>query len=100
MVFLTKHGKSWSDGSKRNAVTGECRKLLKKLGIDRPGLGFYALRHTFQTIGEQRRDLVAVQSIMGHAPASNDMSSLYREEMTNDRLRAVTDHIRSWLFNV
>jgi len=98
-VFITKYGMNWSDGTRRNPITSECGKLLRQLGINRPGLGFYALRHTFQTIGEECRDLVAVRSIMGHAPPSNDMSSLYREKMTDDRLRAVTDHIRGWLFD-
>jgi len=97
LVFLTKHGKSWSDG-RRVPITHEFTKLLNQLDIKRPGLNFYALRHTFQTIGEQRQDLVAVQSIMGHAPASNDMSSVYREEVDDDRLQAVTGHIRNWLF--
>jgi len=97
LVFLTKHGKRWSAG-RRVPITHEFTKLLNQLDIKRPGLNFYALRHTFQTIGEQRQDLVAVQSIMGHAPASNDMSSVYREEVGDDRLQAVTGHIRSWLF--
>jgi len=99
LVFITKYGMNWSDGTRRNPITSECGKLLRQLGLNRPGLGFYALRHTFQTIGEECRDLVAVRSIMGHAPPSNDMSSLYREKMTDDRLRAVTDHIRGWLFD-
>ena len=97
-VFITKYGLNWSDDRRRVPITGEFAKLLKKLNIKRPGLNFYALGHTFQTIGERCRDHVAVMSIMGHAPASNDMSSVYREEVDDDRLRAVTDHVRSWLF--
>jgi len=97
LVFITKYGMNWSDGTRRNPISAECGKLLRQLKMKRPGLGFYALRHTFQTIGEECRDLVAVRAIMGHAPPSNDMSSLYREKMTDDRLQAVTDHIRSWL---
>jgi len=98
LVFITKYGMNWSDGTRRNPISSECGKLLRQLRMKRPGLGFYALRHTFQTIGEECRDLVAVRSIMGHAPPSNDMSSLYREKMTDDRLQAVTGHVRSWLF--
>jgi hypothetical protein len=35
---------------------------------------------------------------MGHAPKSDDMSAVYRERIGNDRLKAVTDHVREWLF--
>jgi integrase len=59
---------------------------------------FYDLRRTFQTIAEGAHDLVAVQSIMGHAPASADMSAVYRQRVDDDRLRAVSDHVRAWLF--
>lgn len=65
----------------------------------RPGLSFYAFRHTFQTIGEKRRDKDAVRAILGHAEAAHDMSAVYNEEPVDDeRLRAVTDYVRAWLF--
>ena len=36
---------------------------------------------------------------MGHAESSNDMSAVYNEEApSDDRLRAVTDYVRAWLF--
>ena len=35
---------------------------------------------------------------MGHAEAGNDMSAVYREGVDDDRLKAVTDHVRQWLF--
>ena len=98
-VFITRYGLNWSDGRQRAPISVEFAKFLERLDIKRPGLNFYALRHTFQTIGERSRDHVAVMAIMGHAPPNSDMSSLYREEMTDDRLQAVTDHIRGWLFD-
>jgi integrase len=74
-------------------------KVLKALKIHRKGLGFYALRHTFQTIGEKSRDKDAVRAIMGHAEASNDMSAVCNEEPVDDaRLQAVVDYMRAWLF--
>lgn len=66
--------------------------------LHRVGLGFYALRHTFETIGGDSRDQVAVDAIMGHAPASGDMSATYRERIDDDRLQAVTEHVRKWLW--
>ena len=33
---------------------------------------------------------------MGHV--RDDMASLYRERISDDRLRAVVQHVRNWLF--
>lgn len=75
-------------------------KLLKELELHRPGLGFYALRHTFQTVAEKTRDKDAVRAIMGHAESATDMSTHYSEEPVDDsRLRAATDFVHSWLFS-
>jgi len=57
---------------------------------------FYALRHTFETIGGEAKDQVAVDYIMGHA--RDDMASVYRERISDERLKAITDHVRQWLF--
>jgi integrase len=62
------------------------------------GRTFYDLRRTFQTIAEGAHDMVAIQSIMGHAPASGDMSAVYRQGVSDDRLREVVEHVRAWLF--
>ena len=35
---------------------------------------------------------------MGHAPHSNEMSAVYRERIDDDRLKAVADHVRGWLW--
>ncbi len=75
-------------------------KLLRKLGLHRPGLGFYALRHTFQTVGQKTLDKDAVRYIMGHVDDARDMGAVYNEERPSDeRLREVTDHVRDWLRN-
>jgi hypothetical protein len=42
--------------------------------IYRKGVGLYALRHVFETIGGQSRDQVAVDAIMGHQ--RGDMASI------------------------
>jgi len=79
-------------------VCKEFNKLLVRLKLKRPGLSFYALRQGFETISGGSRDQVAVDAIMGHS--RNDMASIYREEIDDDRLKAVTDHVRQWLFGV
>jgi hypothetical protein len=48
-----------------------------------------AERHTFETIGGESRDQVAVNHIMGHA--DNSMAGVYRERIQR-RLRAVVNN--------
>jgi integrase len=96
LVFLTKYGESWAKSTSDNPISKETAKLLKSLKIERPGLNFYALRHTFETIGGDSRDQVAVDLVMGHE--RNDMASVYRERISDERLKAVADHVRAWLF--
>ena len=96
LVFVTKYGKSWAKDGYDNPVSKEMAKLLNELGIRRPGLNFYALRHTFETVGGEARDQVAVDHVMGHA--REDMASVYRERISDDRLKAVAGHVRAWLY--
>jgi integrase len=112
-VFLTKYGRCWAKDRDDNPIAKEFTKLLKamdaqaekdakQLGVKapeklrRPGLGFYALRHTFETIGGESKDQVAVNHIMGHADSS--MAAVYREHISDGRLLAVTNFVRAWLF--
>jgi len=96
LVFVTKYGASWSKDSFDNPITKEFRKLLDTLKIHRPGLGFYTLRHVFRTIADESRDQPAVNSIMGHSDSS--MAAVYRERISDERLRAVADYVRAWLY--
>jgi integrase len=98
LVFVTKYGQSWFKEDTDNPVSKEMTKLLKELDLHRAGLGFYALRHTFETIGGETDRQTAVDFIMGHAPKGDDMSAVYRERIGDERLRAVTDYVRGWLF--
>jgi len=81
--------------SRVDRVTDAMARLLSKLGLVRPGHTFYSLRHTFETIGGESCDQVAVDAIMGHS--RDDMASVYRERIGDDRLRAVVEHVRTWL---
>jgi len=98
LVFVTRVGGSWAKGIADSPITKETTKLLDELQIRRPGLSFYAIRHTFQTIGDECLDQACVSAVMGHAPNSNDMASVYREGVSDDRLRAVSNHVRGWLW--
>ena len=109
-AFITMHGHRWEkvgvsepdpDTGKivitnNNPVTQEFGKLIKKLGLHRRGLGFYTLRHTFETAAGDSKDQVATNAMMGHI--DDTMASAYRERIDDARLVAVTEHVRKWLF--
>lgn len=101
-VFVTRFGASFvgrSDtGTQIDSVGLEFGKLLRKLKLKSPGLNFYALRHTFETVSSECRDQVATDLIMGHCEDRNDMSAVYREEVSDSRLQTVAEHVHSWLF--
>ena len=92
---MTKYGDGWSKNVADSPVTKETRKLLNKLAIH-GHRNFYALRHTFRTVAHEAKDPAAADHIMGHE--SPHMSSVYRERISDERLKAVTDYVRGWLF--
>jgi integrase len=96
LLFIGRRGESYVGDRKGYRVTQEFRRTCDKAGIQ--GRTFYDLRRTFQTIAEDSRDLVAVQSIMGHAPATGDLSSVYRQRASDERLRDVVNTVRDWLY--
>lgn len=96
LVFLTKYRGSWSKSTSDSPVSKEMAKLLAALKLARPGVSFYALRHTFETVAGESRDQVAVDHVMGHS--RDDMASVYREAISDDRLKAVAEQVRKWLF--
>jgi integrase len=97
LAFLTRQGTPWHKDKGSSPLCFKVGKLLKRLGINgRKGLGFYTLRHVFRTVADESKDQVAVDHIMGHA--RDDMASVYRERISDERLKAVTDHVRAWLF--
>jgi integrase len=99
LVFLQPSGRRWvrnTEKSRTDNVSVQFCELLKRLGMHRDGLGFYTLRHVFRTVADAARDPVATDLIMGHTDPS--MGGNYRERIDDDRLRAVAEHVRAWLF--
>lgn len=98
LVFVTSCHKPWfrEDGKASGAISHEFTKLLQKAAITRPGLSFYRIRHTFQTVSDELGDYLATAKIMGHVDHS--ISGHYRERFPDKRLARVTDHVRHWLF--
>lgn len=95
LLFITYKFGSYHKTKDRNPISAEMRKLLDALGIN-GHRNFYALRHTFETVGGEAKDQVAVDHIMGHA--RDDMASVYRERISDHRLKAVAEHVREWVW--
>lgn len=101
LLFRTKNGRALikiQEGGTRSDRTGKMfREVADAAGVDHPRMGLYWLRHTFQTIGDGARDPIATSSIMGHVDAT--MAGNYRESIEDERLLAVVNHVRAWLFS-
>mgnify|MGYP002127007446 FL=1 len=103
LCFLTSQGRplvwhSLNDGKhcQTNNLTTAFGKVLRKLELSKPGLGFYSLRRTFETVAGATKDQVTVDFIMGHADDS--MAAVYCQRIEDDRLIAVSDYVWNWLF--
>lgn len=108
LVFVTRTGAPW-EGNGRTAkgrvkvdspIANEFAKLVAELKLQQTGRGFYSCRHTFNTIALRTRDREATRLVMGHAEGADDMTAVYNEEAVSDeRLTAVSDYVRAWLFS-
>jgi integrase len=83
-------------GHTKDLVGNRFTNLLKSKKVYRSRLGFYTLRHVFETMAGDAKDQIAVDLIMGHVDGS--MAGHYRERIEDTRLRAVVDHVRKWLW--
>ncbi len=111
-VFVTKRRRPYvalsPAGKPVDSVGLEFGRLARACGVHRRGIGFYSLRHTFQTVADNTRDFPAIDLVMGHvpddgggsAPFAVKMSARYRERIADERLKAVSQYVRTWLFKV
>lgn len=108
LVFVTKYGHRWvrvkapgpkaKESSQAVTVDGvylEFSKVLRTCKIKSGGRGFYALRHTFRTVADEVGDRPAIDLVMGHQDGS-DIATHYVERIGDERLRRVTEHVRTW----
>lgn len=111
LVFLTRHGHPWvrcrewttteedrelTHYTFSDAVGKEFKKILRKQSLDRDNANFYGLRHTFLTVADGAKDKPATDLVMGHVTSGIDAE--YREHIDDDRLLAVANHVRAWLW--
>jgi len=98
LVFLRSgvksRGERYTGRSAKVAV--EFAETCKAAGVS--NRTFYDARRTFQTVGETCQDFPAVSAIMGHVASGQDMSAVYRQRIDDDRLRAVVETVRRWLY--
>lgn len=107
LAFITRHGMAYVRSAEsvsgavvnRDNVAREFKKSLTSAGVKVPdGMGFGKLRHTFRTAADPTRDIHAIRRCMGHE-VGDGAEATYIEDIEHDRLRAVTDAVRAWVFN-
>jgi hypothetical protein len=106
-VFVTRHRLPYvsrnAKGTELDAITTQFRKLMERCGVFKAGLGFYSLRRTCRTIMDETKDFPACDLVMGHiasdvgAPHSVEMADRYRGGISDARMKALADHVRTWL---
>lgn len=100
-LFITKNGLSWvrQEGELRTDSIGtQFAKAKNAAGVARGS--FYDLRRTFRTRAASVRDREAIDFVMGHVANANDMGAVYTQWIEDDRVRAVVNHVRQWLFGL
>lgn len=110
LVFVTRAGRPWvrvrEHGDGRmvaiDSVSTVLRKTAAAAGL--AGLRFYSLRRTFRTVADTLRDQRAIDTIMGHAGGDGGadwqpsaISGAYVEQVSMERLVAVSEHVRGWV---
>ena len=95
-MFLTARGRKCISGNTANPITILVTNAMKAIRLHREGRGPYTLQHVFRTVADAALDRVAIDLIMGHSDSS--MGGQYRERIDDNRLTAVSEHVRHWLF--
>lgn len=96
-LFTTRNGRVYQeDGA--NGIAQAFKRLMVKHGIELEQSGFGKLRATHRTAGDGANDANASKLIMGHALGSSDTEEHYIRGVMDDRIKAVTDFVRNWLF--
>jgi integrase len=92
----TNNGKVFASKWNRRNIAYHFRQLVDGFYV-KDVTEFYSLRRTFETIATTSGVTQAVvDAIMGHVPASDDMSATYRQKIFNEQLLQCSNHVRQW----
>ena len=98
LVFLTRYRHPYTRVTDKGKVIDSLSltfgKRLDACDLKQDGRNFYSLRRTFQTVADELEMGITTKFIMGHA--SDDMSATYRQSVSDDNVRTVCQHVRSW----
>lgn len=94
LLFVYRDGQSWERTSV--PISKRFADARKWAGLKKGD--YYWLRHTFETISGGAKDQVATDLVMGHVDPS--MGDNYRHHIGEDRIKAVCDHVRAWLYEL
>lgn len=95
-LLLTKSGLPWwriEDGTNRDLASAALRAVRIATGTSRT---LYDCRRTFRTVASEVCDLEAINHCMGHEGKGE--GSTYLQGVSDDRIRAVCQHVRAWLY--
>ena len=97
LVFTTCHGQMWTDEDSGYCAIGlEFTKLKTSAKLDRPGVGFASFRHVFRTVADETLDFPAARYVMGHEGDGHAMDAVYREGISDARIKKVCEYVRQW----
>ncbi len=100
-VFHGQLGATLTSRRRNSPIGVGFAKVRKAAKVERganKNLSFYSLRHTFQTVADEALDFIATKVVMGHPLGDGDISNKYRGRISDDRIEAVCEHVRQWLF--
>jgi integrase len=96
LIIHSTTGATFIPAGRHNPISKGFADLATEAKVKRVNLTYYSLRHTYQTVADEALDFVATQIVMGHKRSS--ISDNYRGRISDQRLEAVTEHVRQWLF--
>lgn len=99
-MFLSKRGKPLNVVHGRNRtdlIANAWQDVKEQIGLKGESSGFKCFRHTFRTEADGAKDPEAVRMFMGHTDGS--VGEFYRHRFDDERLIAVAQHVRYWLFS-
>ncbi len=96
MLFLNTHGRAWNASRRVCPVTSAFTRVLKRIGIYQKQHSLGVFRSMFQTIADELEMPIATRMSMGHTDSS--MAGVYRQRVSDERLREVSEHVRRWYF--